>query len=202
MGNTEHRPLLIVIAGPNGSGKTSVTSRLLKHEWVEDSVYINPDIVAKDIFGDWNSKEAVLKAANYCAEWRETCLAKKQSLIFETVMSADDKVDYIMRAKEAGFFIRVFFIATANPTINASRIAGRVMKGGHDVPITKIISRYRKSIINCMKVSSIVDRLYIYDNSIDGEEAKIQFRLVNGVMGKMYVSDVPEWAQAILPDMD
>ena len=202
MGNTEHRPLLIVIAGPNGSGKTSVTSRLLKHEWVEDSVYINPDIVAKDIFGDWNSKEAVLKAANYCAEWRETCLAKKQSLIFETVMSADDKVDYIMRAKEAGFFIRVFFIATANPTINASRIAGRVMKGGHDVPITKIISRYRKSIINCMKVSSIVDRLYVYDNSIDGEEARIQFRLVNGVMGKMYVTDVPEWAQAILPDMD
>lgn len=202
MGNTEHRPLLIVIAGPNGSGKTSVTSRLLKHEWVEDSVYINPDIVAKDIFGDWNSKEAVLKAANYCAEWRETCLAKKQSLIFETVMSADDKVDYIMRAKEAGFFIRVFFIATANPTINASRIAGRVMKGGHDVPITKIISRYRKSIINCMKVSSNVDRLYIYDNSIDGEEAKIQFRLANGVMGKMYVTDVPEWAQAILPDTE
>ena len=202
MGNTEHRPLLIVIAGPNGSGKTSVTSRLLKHEWVEDSVYINPDIVAKDIFGDWNSKEAVLKAANYCAEWRETCLAKNQSLIFETVMSADDKVDYIMRAKEAGFFIRVFFIATANPTINASRIAGRVMKGGHDVPITKIISRYRKSIINCMKVSSIVDRLYVYDNSIDGEEATIQFRLVNGVMGKMYVTDVPEWAQAILPDTE
>ena len=77
-----------------------------------------------------------------------------------------------------------------------------LMKGGHDVPITKIVSRYFKSIENCKAVSSIVDRLYVYDNSIDGEEAKIQFRLVNGVMGKMYVSDVPEWAQAILPDMD
>ena len=40
----------------------------------------------------------------------------------------------------------------------------------------------------------------MYDNSVDGEEAKIQFRLVDGVMGKMYVTDVPEWAQAILPD--
>lgn len=200
MGNSEHRPILIVIAGPNGSGKTSVTSRLLKHEWMEDSVYINPDNIAKDIFGDWNSKETVLKAANYCAEWRERCLEEKKSLIFETVMSADDKVDYIIRAKKAGFFIRIFFIATESPIINAARIASRVMKGGHDVPITKIISRYRKSIYNCIKVSTIVDRLYVYDNSVDGEEAKLQFRLVNGKMGKMYVTDLPEWAQAILPD--
>jgi predicted ABC-type ATPase len=74
------------------------------------------------------------------------------------------------------------------------------MKGAHDVPITKIISRYRKSIYNCIKVSSYVDRLYVYDNSVDGEEAKLQFRLVNGKMGKMYVTDLPEWAQAILPD--
>ena len=41
-----------------------------------------------------------------------------------------------------------------------------------------------------------------YDNSVDGEEAKIQFRLTNGVMGKMYVTDMPEWAQAILPDTE
>ena len=197
-----HKPELIIIAGPNGLGKTSVTKRFLHHEWAEGTTYINPDEVANEMFGDWNSREAVLNAANYCAEWRERCLAEKRSLIFETVMSADDKVDFILRAKEAGFFIRVFFIATANPTINAARIAGRVMKGGHDVPITKIVSRYRKSIYNCIKVSCFVDRLYVYDNSVDGEEAKLQFRLVNGVMGKMYVTDVPEWAQAILPDTE
>lgn len=45
----EKKPVLIIVAGPNGSGKTSVTSRILQHQWMEDSVYINPDIVATDV---------------------------------------------------------------------------------------------------------------------------------------------------------
>ncbi len=196
------KPELIIIAGPNGSGKTSVTKRFLHHEWAEGTIYINPDEVANEMFGDWNSRDAVLNAANYCAEWREKSLIERKSFVFETVMSAEDKIQFIIKAKNAGFFIRLFFISTENPKINASRIADRVMKGGHDVPISKIISRYYKAIENCKTVSSIVDRLYVYDNSVDGEDAKIQFRLVNGVMGKMYVTDVPEWAQAILPDTE
>lgn len=194
------KPELIVIAGPNGSGKTSVTQKFLHHEWAEGTIYINPDEVAKEKFGDWNSKEAVLNAANYCAEWREQCLKDGTSFVFETVFSAVDKIEFIIRAKQAGFFIRLFFIATNNPAINASRIAHRVMKGGHDVPITKIISRYYKSIENCKIVASIVDRLYVYDNSIDNEDAKPLFRLSSGVMGKKYINDMPNWAQYLLPD--
>ena len=41
------------------------------------------------------------------------------------------------------------------------------MKGGHDVPISKIISRYYKSIENCKAIASVVDRLYVYDNSAE-----------------------------------
>jgi predicted ABC-type ATPase len=200
MSENLRKPELIVIAGPNGSGKTSVTQKFLHHEWAEGTTYINPDNVANDKFGDWNSADAVLKAAVFCEEWREKCLVEKRSFVFETVMSAEDKIRFIIKAKNAGFFIRLFFISTANPTINAARIANRVMNGGHEVPISKIVSRYYKSIENCKIISSIVDRLYVYDNSVDGEDAKLQFRLVNGVMGKMYVTDVPEWAQAILPD--
>lgn len=194
------KPVLIVIAGPNGSGKTTMTSQLLKSDWLEDAIYINPDIIANDKFGDWNSPDAVRKAAIYCEEMREECLKNRQSLIFETVMSAPDKLDFIRRAKDAGYFIRIFFISTENPTINASRIARRVMEGGHDVPIPKIISRYTKSILNCCDIASEIDRLYVYDNSADDEPLQPLFRLSNGVLGKMYVTHVPEWARNILPD--
>ena len=128
MNTVEHRPVLIVIAGPNGSGKTTITARILKHEWLESAVYINPDSVAQERFGDWNSPEAVMQAAQYCEEEREKCLRNKQSLIFETVLSSEGKVDFIRRAHESGYFIRLFFVSTNHPSINASRIAKRVMK--------------------------------------------------------------------------
>lgn len=194
-----HAPLLIVIAGPNGSGKTTITSEVLASEWLEDAVYINPDIVAQEKFGDWNSPEAVRESALFCEQWREKCLANGESLIFETVMSAPDKIDFIRRAKQAGYFVRIFFISTANPTINASRIARRVMKGGHDVPIPKIISRYIKSIANCAEIAPEVDRLYVYDNSREDEKALPLFRLRDGQLGKMYIESVPQWAENILP---
>ena len=195
---TDHRPVLIVIAGPNGSGKTTVTSKILKHEWLEDSIYINPDQVAQERFGDWNSPEAVQQAAVYCAEWRERCLVEHKSMIFESVLSAPDKVDFIERALAADFFVRLFFVCTASPTINASRIAKRVIEGGHDVPIVKIISRYNKSIANCVKLSRIVDRTYIYDNSIDNQEARILFRFADGNIIKRYTGNIPQWAQGLM----
>ena len=193
-----HKPVLIVIAGPNGSGKTTITSKILRHEWLEDAVYVNPDQVAQDKFGDWNSAEAVMQAAQYCEKQREECLVNKQSLIFETVLSSDGKVDFIRRAHDAGYFIRIFFVATNHPSINASRIARRVMKGGHDVPIAKVISRYYKSILNCKRCATLADRVYVYDNSIDDADARLLFRMTDGQLFKQYTDDLPEWALTIL----
>jgi len=195
------KPALIIIAGPNGSGKTSVTGKILEHRWIEGCTYINPDFIARDEFGDWNSPDAVVKAANRAAELREQCLKNKTGILFETVLSAPDKIDFINRTKDAGYFIRLFFIGTENPAINAGRIARRVMEGGHDVPITKIISRFSKSIANACIAASIVDRLYVYDNSVEFAEPKLLFRATDGKLEKTYC-EVNLWAQNILKSLD
>lgn len=93
------KPVLIVIAGPNGSGKTSTTRLVIKHEWAESCEYINPDEVAQSKFGDWNDPNAVRQAVEYCEEWREQLLKDHKDFIFETVLSSDAKVDFLKRAK-------------------------------------------------------------------------------------------------------
>ena len=190
------RPAMIVVAGPNGSGKTSLTSKLLLHEWLRDCVYINPDDIAQKQFGDWNSPDAVVKAAQEAASIRKNCLMERKNFVFETVFSSPEKLDFLRRGVGCGYFIRLFFIATSSPVINAARIASRVMKGGHDVPITKIISRYAKSIANCATGIAFVDRAYIYDNSEDGRAPKLLFRTQNGEIAKIY-SEIPAWAGII-----
>lgn len=190
------KPTLIVVCGPNGSGKTSITKKILKHEWLTNCTYINPDEIARDIFGDWNSPKAIISAANYAEELRYKLLEERKSIIFETVLSSSEKIDFIWKAKEIGYFIRIFFVCTDSPTINASRIARRVIQGGHDVPIPKIISRYSKSIVNCALISSFVDRLYVYDNSRENKEPLLLFRSINGRIKKMY-RNMHSWAVEI-----
>ena len=192
------KPVLIVIAGPNGPGKTSTMRLVIKHEWADQCVYINPDEIAQTKFGDWNDVNAVRQAVEYCEEWREQLLRDHKDFIFETVLSSDGKVDFLKRAKEEGYFIRLFFICTESPTINAARIANRVMEGGHDVPIQKIISRYEKTIVNAVKVMRFADRAYFYDNSIDNQNAQLLFRTAEGNFAKRYTDSIPEWANKIL----
>lgn len=190
------KPRILMVAGPNGAGKTTVTERGLAHEWFTGCEYINPDFIARDQFGDWNSPEAILKAANRAEELRENSLTNHQSIAFETVFSAPDKVDFLKRAKNRGYFIRVFFVGTTDPAINAARVARRVMQGGHDVPIPKIINRYFRSIAQCARIAPWVDRLYLYDNSVDDREAALVMRTHNGKVVKTYGS-IPAWVEPI-----
>ncbi|KAB2903387.1 MAG: AAA family ATPase [Kofleriaceae bacterium] len=195
------RPVLLVIAGPNGAGKTTLTQRLKQDRWSEGVEYLNPDEIARDRFGDWNSPEAVRQAAIWTTARREELLAGGAGIAFETVFSADDKVEFLLRARETGYFIRVFYVSTSDPRINAARVAGRVMAGGHSVPIEKIVSRYARSMSNLSAAIEIADRTYIYDNSIDDADATLCARTFEGQLRKIY-GELPAWVAACVSGLE
>ena len=133
-----------------------------------------------------------------CAILRYKCLEEKRDFVFETVFSSDEKLEFLRKAHEAGFFIRFFFVCTESPEINVSRITKRFLEGGHEVPISKIISRYYKSLINSNEAISFVDRAYIYDNSIEDHLPRLLYRTVEGKVFKQYTEDIPEWARELV----
>lgn len=194
-----HRPVLAVIAGPNGSGKTTITEALLRHQWLKGCEYINPDNIAQQL-GDWNDPRYSLQAAEQAARWREQLLSEHKSIAFETVFSAPDKLDFVQRAAQADYFIRLFFISTECPSLNAARITKRYLQGGHAVPIEKIVSRYYKSIQQCVDAVPWVERLDVFDNSQEGTNAwKRLFKYGPQKQLAMFVepADMPEWVSAI-----
>lgn len=188
------KPVLLVIAGPNGSGKTTITTRLRVERWSAGVEYLNPDDIARDRFGDWSSPTAVLQAANWTLQRREELLRAHQGIAFETVFSTQEKVDFLERAKRAGYFLRCFFVGTTDPRINAARVANRVMQGGHSVPIEKIISRYTRSMANLSAAVELCDRVYVYDNSVDDVEARLCARTQEQRLRKIY-GPLPTWVE-------
>jgi predicted ABC-type ATPase len=134
----------------------------------------------------------------------EKCLKEHRGLLFETVLSIPEKVDFIWRSKQAGFFIRFVYVATNNPEINMLRIAWRVDQGGHTVPQDKIKARYERSLKLALKAALIVDRAYFIDNTKEiTEDSSFEpqplFRMVHGAISKTYLSEdkFPDWIQAI-----
>jgi predicted ABC-type ATPase len=122
----DRKPSLVVVAGPNGSGKTTLTRQVLHHEWTAGHHYINADDIAQHELGDWNSPEAVLKAALMADRRREECLAGRQDFVSETVFSTRARLTFLERAIAAGYFVRVYFVGTSDPAINVARVRTRV----------------------------------------------------------------------------
>lgn len=197
----EKRPTLVIMAGPNGAGKTTIMTRLAKHGWLRGMVYQNQDFIAQNLFGGWNNEEAIKKSEKYCHEEREACLAERKDIAFETV-SGVSKLDFIKRAKAAGYYIIYMFVCTYSPTLHASRVAIRVMKGGHSIPIPLIISRYMESLLNSRALCHMADRAYVFDNSAHNADARLILEFKNGELLTPLPTDtdeiLPRWALTIL----
>ncbi|MEL6535554.1 MAG: hypothetical protein AAFQ98_09100 [Bacteroidota bacterium] len=101
--------------------------------------------------------------------FREILLSQHQRFSFETVFSHPSKLDIMRRAKEAGYKVYLYYVATEDPEINKFRVKHiRVPMGGHDVPAEKIESRYFRSLDLLYDAAQLAYQAYFFDNSDDG----------------------------------
>ena len=157
MSGRAKKPEIVVFAGPNGSGKSTITS-LLRPTKMD---YINADEIQQAL-GCSN-----MEAANIAEERRENCLKAHEDFCFETVLSTDRNLDLLKRAVTEGYFIRCYYVLTADPQINVFRVVTRVAAGGHDVPVDKIIARYNRALDLVKELVPVCDVCHIYDNSLN-----------------------------------
>ena len=148
------KPMVLVLADPNGSGKSTITTFFEKV-----GKYTNADDIVAATGMD-NMEAAVL-----VDKMRYESISKRQDFTFETVLSSEYKLNILKKAKEEGYFIKCVFVLTVDPKINIARIESRVAAGGHDVDSSKVIERYYKSVNNIKKLLCICDIMHVYDNT-------------------------------------
>jgi predicted ABC-type ATPase len=126
---------------------------------------------------------------------RRKLLEQSVSFSFETVMSHHSKVDFLREAQLKGYRTYLYYVATIDPSINVSRVKLRVRQGGHDVPETKIRSRYVNSLSLLMDAIEVSNRAYIFDNSVDGQESIWLAEVTDGTDITLKSTTIPAWFQ-------
>lgn len=128
----KRRPVLTIIAGPNGSGKTTMVSQLLRIGTL--GILVNADDIAASLSrrkGEpASSLDTQWEAAVSAEEMRWALLDQGISFATETVMS--DRLRwtrFIEAARLRGYRIVLYFITTVNPSINVKRVEARIRLG-------------------------------------------------------------------------
>ena len=202
-------PVLLIVAGPNGSGKTSLTQQL-RADGLDLGYYINPDDIARQLVGDY--REQVAAAQRIADRLREDCLERRQSFSFETVMSHPSKIDILQRARRLGYTNVLYFVCTESPALNIARVRQRVSQGGHDVPEERIVERYKRTLALLPEAIAACDRAVLYDNTYraSGESPVIMtpfcaFDRQLGLLRRqllMEPDDVPHWAREVVQALE
>ncbi len=144
--------------------------------------YINADEIKKYL------KCSDLEAAQLAEKQREDHIKQISEFCFETVLSTERNIKLLKKAKDKGYFIRCYYILTADPMINVWRVRSRVESGGHDVPEEKIIVRYDRALALVKDLVEICDICHIYDNS-----GNKPFRIFKKRKEQFFYDECKEW---------
>lgn len=161
------RPKLWIVAGANGSGKSSVYQDTEFEDTAGAVWIINPDILTariqlvekKDLYS------ANVAAAERMLQWLTASVSAYQTIGVETVLSTGKYRALVSEARSRQFEIRLIYVVLKSAALNVERVALRVRSGGHDVPRDKIIERRERSLAQLPWFFAHADQAWIFDNS-------------------------------------
>lgn len=201
------RPLMLVIAGHNGAGKSTCY-----REFLADSVgafienHIDPDTVERDIRAELTAvgiKKSDLEysklAQRESNSLRQQYFDNRRAFSFETVLSdpVGGKVGFMREAVQNGYLVVLLAVGLDSPDKSVERVALRVRRGGHSVPTEKIYERYPRVIGNIKQAVTVATLALVVDNSSDNLDCNngAYFPFVLYVHGEIIKAedDVPAW---------
>lgn len=173
------KPKLYVIAGPNGSGKTTFAEKFLPI-YAGCFEFINADMIAKGLSPFTPSRVAV-KAGKILLEQINDCTRRKADFAFETTLAGKAYVNLFKKMQQKGYELHLFFLWLPAVKLALARIADRVRKGGHNIPEPDVRRRFARGLKNLFHTySSLFDTWSVFDNSTGSPEQI--FRMEQGLI--------------------
>ncbi|MBN2185604.1 MAG: AAA family ATPase [Candidatus Krumholzibacteriota bacterium] len=152
----------IIVAGPNGVGKTTFAKEYLKENIIP---YISADAIAEQM-SDGDIRDVALAAGKKFFLELNNTIESGKNFIVETTLSGLSFHRAIQKMKHASYNITIVYIYLETPEICIARIKERTRKGGHHVPDIDVTRRFNRSIANFWKKYKIEsDRWYLICNS-------------------------------------
>ena len=164
---TSDAPRLWIVAGPNGSGKTSLYDNADIEDFGRSVWIINPDALSKRIceIERLEPLAANLEAVRRIERWLYASIEVHQTVGVEPVLSTPKYRPLVLAAKERNFTIRLIYVLLNSGQLNIERVRLRVAKGGHDVPSDRILDRRERSLAQLPWFLAHADDAWLFDNS-------------------------------------
>ena len=200
------KPLLYVLAGVNGAGKSSIGEAEFRSQ---GSPVFNPDTIAqqiRDLHPDISLTLANAHAWQIGKSLLEQAIAGGQDYCFETTLGGRTIAQLLEKAARSGHRLQVWFCGLASADLHIRRVRSRVAHGGHDIPVEKIRERWTRSRENLIRLLPLIDHLRVYDNSQEADpvagrqpQPVLLLEMQRGkITAPADLSNAPDWAQPII----
>ncbi|HYM61263.1 MAG TPA: ZTL protein [Thermoanaerobaculia bacterium] len=199
-------PVIFVLAGVNGAGKSSLGGALIRSAGLD---YFNPDEAARrirDAIG-CSADEASSRAWEEGKLRLEAAIRGRFSHAFESTLGGRTIPALLVGAARTGFEILVWFTGLSSPEQHIARVRSRVAAGGHDIPEEMIRQRWDRSRRNVIALMPYLTELKVFDNSEEGDPAaglmpapRLLLHWRSGAIIAPSVEELretPEWAKAM-----